>query len=657
MAYRYCRVARQMVAQMVAVGFLSAMIAGYSSSARGASKDLGNGFRDHGVAVPISNHRGTVATVDGQGRNVLLVLLMDHRGGYSVLMLDAQTGKAEQFPIPFDNVKLDSPYASLLSSANKFYTHFGDFFVEFDPVKRGFTFCNKTTPQMSMGMTEDDNGVIWSVSYPQSGVVSFDPRTRKFRDYGEVYNQNWMEYPRFAAADDSGWVYFAIGMTASQIIALDPATGKGEPMLKEEKRAKGTAFVYRDLDGKVYGQARQAADEEWYEFYKGVGRSIGTGHKQQPKRIITGSQALSHLVFPDGSAVKSCNLVDRKLTVQDAGTSSIRELSFDYASEGAMIMGMALASDGNICGGTAFPMRFFSLDPKADVLTQRPAYGQWNTVARHRDRFFVGGYPEGYLLEWDPAKSWVNTDRNKADSNPRFLTQVSPVIHRPHDLLPICDGRLVVMSGTPQYGYTGGGLLIWDRETSSQVVLRAEDLIPDESIFSMVELPGRKILAGTTTRPGTGGEKKATEAQMLVFDPAARKIEWKAPLLPGTQEYTDLFVAPDGLIYGIADRKVFFVFDAAKKKMIYQKNVERELGISASEQGPRIFICTPEKHVYVLFEKGIVRVDTVTHKLTLVEKSPVVIECGGDYVNGRIYFGAGSHVYSYGIGSTGAGEK
>ena len=59
------------------------------------SQDLGNGFRDHGVATPISNHRGTVATVDGEGRNVVLLWLYDHRGGYALLMIDAETGKGQ----------------------------------------------------------------------------------------------------------------------------------------------------------------------------------------------------------------------------------------------------------------------------------------------------------------------------------------------------------------------------------------------------------------------------------------------------------------------------------------------------------------------------------------------------------------------------------
>ncbi|HCN83587.1 MAG TPA: hypothetical protein DIT07_08190 [Sphingobacteriaceae bacterium] len=38
-----------------------------------ASQDLGKGFFDYGVAAPISNHRGVVATVDGNGRNVVLL--------------------------------------------------------------------------------------------------------------------------------------------------------------------------------------------------------------------------------------------------------------------------------------------------------------------------------------------------------------------------------------------------------------------------------------------------------------------------------------------------------------------------------------------------------------------------------------------------------
>ncbi|MEA3366179.1 MAG: hypothetical protein U9Q79_11125, partial [Candidatus Hydrogenedentes bacterium] len=140
-----------------------------TGSAWPATEDLGNGFMDHGVATPVSNHRGTVATVDGEGNNVVLVWLFDHTGGYALLEIKATTGETRQVPMPFPSGG-DCPYASILSSRNKFYTHFNSHFTEYDPEKGEFTFTRKTAPQMAMGMTEDDDGVIWSVTYPNSGV-------------------------------------------------------------------------------------------------------------------------------------------------------------------------------------------------------------------------------------------------------------------------------------------------------------------------------------------------------------------------------------------------------------------------------------------------------------------------------------------------------
>jgi len=207
----------------------------YTAGARAATEDLGNGFYHHGIATPVSNHRGIVATTDANNRDVVLVWLFDHRGGYALLLIDAETGKSEQFPVPFPPGG-DCPYASILSSKNKFYTHFNSYFVEFDPAKRAFTFCQATAPQMAMGMTEDDQGVIWSVTYPQSRVVAFDPATAALRDYGHVYKQNWAQYQRSVAADDAGWIYFGIGSTASQIIAFDPRAAEARPVVPEEER-------------------------------------------------------------------------------------------------------------------------------------------------------------------------------------------------------------------------------------------------------------------------------------------------------------------------------------------------------------------------------------------------------------------------------------
>lgn len=612
------------------------------------SKDLGNGFRDHGVAVPISNQRGAAAAVDGRGRNVLLVLLMDHRGGYSLLMLEVATGKAEQFPVPFPppGESVDSPYASILSSGNKFYTHFKSHLMEFDPVKRAFTFSAQTTPWFAMGMTEDDAGNIWTVTYPQCGVLRFNPTTRELRDYGEVHKETWPQYPSYVAADDAGWVYFGIGHTSSQIVALDPASGTATPILAESKRKRGAAYVYRDLDGRVYGQALKGDQEDWLELHKGVWRKIGKRVEARPKVYLTGTRA-SQSVFSDGTKV-NCDLVRRRLTVEDPRAGEKKEFNFNYESDGAIIMGEAAAPDGTICGGTAFPMHFFRLSPKTGGILNRPGFGQWNIVRTAGKMFYVGAYGGGHLLEWDPSRPWVDTDpRKPGEGNPAHLGTAEPEIHRPSQLLATKDGRTIIMSGTPAYGATGGGLLFWDKAKRAATVLKDQDVVPDQSTLSMINLPDGQMLAGTTTSPGTGGEKKAAEAVLYIMDLAGRRIEWQAAGLPGVQEYTDLTAGPDGKIYGIADRTIFFVFDPVERAIVARQDVGGELGRAAYHQGPRVFVAGPKGAVYALFSKGIAKVDPQSNILKLVAASPLPVDTGGDYLKGRIYFSSGSHLLSW----------
>jgi len=609
------------------------------------SQDPGNRFIDHGVTAPVSNHRGVVATVDGNGKNVVLLWLFDHRGGYGLQMIDSETGRSEHFPMPFPAG--DAVYSSLLSSKNKFYTLFKSNFVEFDPVKRAFTFNKESMPQMAMSMTEDKNGLIWAVTYPNSGMVSFNPVTREFKDYGYLYKQNWRQYPRSLVEDDSGWLYFGIGNTASQIIAFNPGSGKTISMLPESERKRGSAFVYRNKNGKVYGQPLQGSKEEnWYEFYNGKLQRIGKHLPGPSTTVITGSQGLFHREFPDGKRIKDLDLLKRVLIVEDPEKNSEKEVVFDYASEGAWVMGIAASPDGTIAGGTTFPMRFINYDPGTGKIINREAYGQYDAVAKQGDRFYFAVYPQGALLEWNPAESWVNTKENE-NTNPLLLASADPVIHRPHEILACPDGKTIIMSGTPQYGYTGGGLLFWDREKKTNTILEDKAVIPDQSTMSMVALPGGKFLGGTTTSPGTGGEKKAEEAVLYVMDIDSRRVEWQKVMIPKAQSYSDMCTGPDGLIYGMTDRKNLFVFDPVHHTLLHQEETESRFGPGTAKESPRIFISGPNGEIYLLLRKGIVRIELSSFKVYMVAESPVPIETGGDYLDGRIYFVSGSHLFSY----------
>jgi hypothetical protein len=617
------------------------------------TQDLGNGFRFHGIATPVSNHRGTVATVDGAGRNVVLVWLFDHRGGYALLVIDALTGATQEIAMPFAYGG-DCPYASILSSKNRFYTHFASHFVEFDPSTRELTFVKQTTPQMAMSMTEDDRGRIWSATYPSSGVACFDPARRELRDYGHVYKQGWPQYQRSMAADDAGWVYFAVGYTSSQIVALDPASGTASPILAEGERVQGGAFVERDRDGKVYGLRNEKsageAGAEWIELYRGRAGRPAARASRRAVPYVTGSQSLFHREFPDGSRLEECDLTERRLRVAPPRGGPARELSFDYSSDGAHVMGLAAAPDRTIAGGTAFPMRFFSFDPAADRWVNRECFGQWNTVATQGDRFFVGAYSGGFLLEWDPSRPWIPTEKGDAGGNPAYHLDCEPDINRPHALLAHPDGRTVVMAGTPGYGYTGGGLLFWDRGTSTSVLRGHTELLPEHSTMSLVALDGGKLLGGSTTAAGTGGAKKASEAELYQLDLGTKRIEWHEAVFPGVQGYTALHALPGGLVLGFADRTRFFVFDPGARRVVHEQDTTPGAGECVSHQGPRVFVRSDDGAVFALFTKGIAKIEMGTWRITMVAESPVPIQAGGDVLDGRVYFASGSHVYSWGIG-------
>ena len=247
---------------------------------------------------------------------------------------------------------------------------------------------------MAMSMTEADDGTVWSASYPNCGLVAFDPKTRNLRDFGSVHTENWAEIPRALATDDAGWVYIGVGNTGSQILIFDPRTGQARPFLAEHERRKGGVHLERDRNGKVYGLADVGGPNDWFELYRGEAQ--GRKGRAAPREADHhGNPRPVHQDFPDGKRMVRCDTIDRVLVTSDPRTKRTMTVPFDYPSEGAHLMCLAAAPDGTICGGTAFPMRFFTYDPKTDRLTNRTAFGQFNTI-RQGKQFFMGGYPRGF---------------------------------------------------------------------------------------------------------------------------------------------------------------------------------------------------------------------------------------------------------------------
>ncbi|MBT4815825.1 MAG: hypothetical protein HON70_09010 [Lentisphaerae bacterium] len=604
--------------------------------------ELGNGFRDHGVAAPVARSRGAVATVDGNGRRVILVYLYDHRACTSLLVIDAQTGQTSQVDVPPHSP--DSPFAVILSSGNRFLTHFGGTFMDFDAETGSFAFSGKTDDRVAMSMTEDHRGWIWAATYPNSHVISYAPDSRELVDYGGLNEEEWPQYPRSMAVGQDGWVYIGIGNTFSHLIAYEPRTGKIVPLAASGERVKGTGAVLSGKDGKVYGRPNQ--ESPWYEL-KG-GQRVG-GREELPvaANIYTGSQEYVQCHFPDGSLIEELDLPERSALIRDAGAGQTRALTFSYATEGSHVISLGAGPDGSVCGTTGHPLRLYAYDPDADAMTNHGVLdhnGHWNAVTAMGGKFYGGQYGHGILWEYDPAKPWADTD--KLSPNPRQLVQSQPIINRPHELLAHPDGIHLILTGTPDYGLTGGGMHIYNVQSGQAELLSHEQLIPDQATFCLKVLADGMLVGGTSTMPGTGGEVLAEEAELYLFDFASRCVVWRQAILPGTAAIRELAIGPDGLVYGLADGPTFFVFDAAARELVHRESVSKYGGLTDG-QAPRSMLVGLDRLIYAYFKKAIVCIEPGTFRHRSIAPSPVDIGIGIALINGRFYFASGSHVYSY----------
>ena len=167
--------------------------------------------------------------------------------------------------------------------------------------------------------------------------------------------------------------------------------------------------------------------------------------------------------------------------------------------------------------------------------------------------------------------------------------------------------------------------------------------------MSLVALPDGSLLGGSTTDPGTGGERKAEEAELYLMDPGNQA----GPLARG--RFPRCAIVHGSLsrsgrpgLRGCGQGTLLRVRSRIRGKTLRSERTVESYGLTARQQGPRVFVTTPAGSVYMLFVKGIVRVDPSDHSLALLAASPVPVGFGGDWLNGRIYFGSGSHVYSYG---------
>ena len=598
----------------------------------GQSQAQAAGFVDHGIPTPVAQTRGVVSTVDQSGQDVILTWLQDWRGGYAILMVNAETGASQQFDVPF-KPDGDEPSAIYLSSKNRLYTLFNSQFVEFDVASKRFTFHGKVNGKTAMSLTEDKDGRIWAATYPNNQLVSFNPQNSSLQNHGQLAKESWTQYPRSIAVDAHGWVYVGSGLAASQIYAYNIQSHATQALLSSSQRVSGTAVVTQSQSNVVY--ARNGRQQ--FMLTNGKASGLSAGAQVAESNLKGGAQNLVDREFPSGRRLVSVDMHDRTLVTRDASGQQ-KTVKFNYTTQGAALTFVCATGDNKVCGGTRFPMHTFYYNAGDNKFDSKQLPRQPNVMAALGSRLYVAAYPDGKLFQ--------ESENGKNEFSE--VLNAYPSINRPHAMLIMGGGSQIALAGTPEYGTTGGGMMFWNRSSGQKSRIDHWHLVPNHSVQAMVELSNGMLLGGTTVAPGTGGVTKATDSsELFLMDANTHEVRWRGAPVPGAKTITDLMVGTDGLVYGLADSVDLFVFNPNNRQVVSVNRFSKDLGPSVYAQGTRAFVKGADGSIYVLLYNGIGKVDTKAHSVSRVVSSPVRITVGGAAANGRIYFGSNNHLYSW----------
>ncbi len=602
------------------------------------------GFIDHGICAAVAESRGVVVTETKSGKNLVIACATDCSTQGYILVTDVDTGETRQVPYP-KSVRNSAPFASLMSRNGRFYTGAGPAFLEYDPETGEWLFGKVINPQASCyvgsAITDGPGDLIWKGTYPDCRLYSYDPETQEVVDYGRMDEKE--RYFSYLVFDSAGWAYAGIGTARLNIVAFNPQTRERRQMVDEDERVVGTGYVCTGVDGKVYGRA----GNQWYRMFAGEREAIANVEKAATAPNGSLGWGQSSGTLPDGRQVRY-NLPESWMDVTDPKAGTSRRIEIKYQGGGVALTSVAEGPDGNVYASTCHPMHLAVYDPNADKLEDwGPVYrvggGNFCHMSAQGKYLAAASYASGIFHIYDSTRPF-NGGYGKAP-NPYEVAQWHKDICRPRATLAHPDGHTVFMAGYAGYGMVGGGLGIYDLTTEEAALITHENLIPFHSTIALAALPDGTVVGGTTVGAPGGGHVVSKEGVLYLFDPATRKVTFQTCPVPDASTITALEVSPSGLVYGLTSGSELFVFDPATRTVTHTKKLEDWAGVPRDS----LFLGS-NGDVYGQFSKAIVRFDPETFEGSLVATPTVGINVGGPLVDGRIYFGSSSHLWSYQLG-------
>jgi hypothetical protein len=483
------------------------------------------------------------------------------------------------------------------------------------------------------------DGKLYGATYPQSKLVRYDPVSGAIEDLGRMDPVE--QYAHFVAGSDDGFLYVGIGTSKANIAAYEIETGHHREILPVGFQKVGQASVYRGTDGTVYGKLGN-------DYFRLQGWTAKPIAKNQAAPPLPSNQ------LKDGRTVSAAG---HTIRVATPSTGKVSEQTFSYPGNLLNVFRIGTGPDGKIYGSSILPIHFLRLDENERALSDlgHLGGGEIYSFLAHDRRLLAAAYAGvAPLMNFNPAKPFhIGGD----DKNPALIDfENSDEGWRPQAMIEGPDGN-VFIGAVSGYGKLGGPLVVWN--VASGRVEQYANLVQNQSVVTLTRW--KDLIAGATTVGGGGGSHPTErEARLFLWDPKTRRKVLETTPVAGAGTITDLIVAPNGLIYGVAGRtlpavdvekkattppkgaqSVVFAFDPVKKEVSTQK-VAPFTGVIYNS----VKVGADGK-IWGLASTGIFTIDPTTNDISIVASSPTHITGGFAMLGNTIYFTSEAEIWSW----------
>lgn len=599
---------------------------------------------DHGIPIQAEESRTAAICINEQGEERFVIAA---RG--FVMVINPETEKYVQLFFPEDYVEY--PFASFSSHSGLFYTGAGKMLMVLDPFKEHFVdyqWIENGEEIVGFSFAEDANGQIYATTYPTCHLLQYCPLTKKLRDYGSMDHSE--KYAGSMAVDEDGWIYAGIGTEHKNVIAFHPETQQKLSFVVEQQRTRGAGYVYKGINGYVYGhwEAENLKDvnfaSKWRTFSNGKCSTItssdispslysGLGFNKIHRNGLGTYRILEHSLS-EGYVVFTNDL------------GEINRINFSYQSQGADLSTLYIGPDRYLYASSKHPLHFFRYDFDSGSVTNFGAQviekgGGGNIVAYAAQGSTMVGfaYAGGKIYEFNLKKPI-----SESSQNPKLISE-HELIHRPRCAISHPDGKHIIWGGYPGYGMAGGGLGIYHVESKINTIIPHTSIVQAQSTVCLGVLRSGNILGGTSVETPGGASTKDNEGFLYLLDWERKEIVYKINPIPGSREISQLFIDKKERAHCLSIEGTYFVFDPYEKTNLFSVDlsvygIPVRNGFVLNEKGT---------HLYCLLSDAILAVDMSTDGITepkVIARLDEPATSGIAYDHGKIYFGCGSNLYS-----------